>query len=1333
MSKVEEEALILLESQLDGTLSEDVNADRYSQEFDSEDVETMKDHTYDEELAKVTDLCDSKDDRIKALERELGLPDWFGRNETSLFDLVKMMESRLEDLEQVTKSNPKSSTTANPSIYKDDFQHGDEKNTHDKNFGDNDDYEEYGVDKGEKEKERFKYPETCFSFVALNGPKKDGSWPTERKLNFLFGLVPFFFQMSLLLLLAVSKTNEIYGTIGETDNPDAGKGHFMALLASFTPANATPIIRVAQMLSIAAYVFFPGDSLQDVLRGVQLFPLPSKKNITEPVACMRFACLLQLMAGLTAMIVTIFLVLTSNTVVDIILNFTAVNFISDLDEAAFSLAKEGELLEAFEREAKRISKKDLPDCFFKYNSSKKSCKLYVSCFLYLIAFGMMAFVFASQDSTKVWVTGTLRVQFQEETGLDSYSGCFEMNTDPSSIQFSRRTYHSVEGVASNASFGYCRKERQWILYRGDASNPCDAAIDNSEFLLARSSKTDNFDISTSFDESWFSASNTPLDMYFFDGEDEQEIEDHCDSFLGDGKCDPFFNKPGYQYDGGDCCAATCTKPACGRGGLTSVFGDRNISGDGFATCNDPSMFPITIHLNDIVSNRDPKFTGLDWENNEPGILSWSEFFSFETLDEVQTWEAVPPLNPYFSLDCDGKNVMTAYIEESMVNKSQTVMVEDGVKCILVIRNTTTDIDILEDDPIWFIDYSVFQGANLDGNTVMEILTSSSAEVDTVVFSRIPTCYVSKLQGHTDSDIFYSASQKSSSNIAIDWLMDDGTGNSECEDPNFIQRYALVKSYYAMRNQTSNTTDFLSRDRQCTWPSVTCRGGSVVNIDLINADLRGNISSALSLLPDLEGVQVSSDQILSLPQSGLGQSIKILEIQGSYLPTEIQMVENLEKLILSGNTLDSLPSEIGHLSNLLYFDLTSNALSSLPSEFGNISNLHKLNLGGNDFESIPSQIFNLSSLKSLFLDSNRVSYLPAEIGNITGLQELDFGSNDLQQMSPEIGNLTSMKYLHFDWNEISFVPTEIGNLTSLQRLDFYFNIITDMPSVIGNLESLEYLDFAGNALSSVPSELGNLSRLENLFLEYNELTSIPSELGNLSSLQSLLLYYNLLTSLPSEIGNLSSLQLLDLDGNDISSVPSEIGNLSTLETLWLNDNDLVSLPSEIGNLSALQTLYLHDNELISLPSEIGNLSALQTLYLQNNLLTSLPTEIGNLSNLVTLSLENNNLLSLPPEMEKLTNLETFSFSFRNATCDDIIDDYAELCYVIDCVARDENGDRCYFEGESATSTSSPYWWWYESATTTSPFASMFEDENATISPLWSIFEDENATASPSLAG
>ncbi len=838
-SQVDEEALTWVgptTSQQDGKLAKIVK--------DAESTEVGED---DGNVASIFDVVDGYD-KIEGSDK--GIVDK-RQSEASLFDLMKKMESRVQELEQEAKKNKtKQSTTADSTIYGEDLNHGDEMIVYDKNFGDNDDYGEVGKD----EEEPMKYPETCFSFIALNGPKKDGSWPMERKINFVFGLVPFCFQMALLLLLAVSQTNELHGTIGESDNPDAGKDQFIALLASFTPANATPIIRVAQMISIAAYVFFPGESLQDVLRAVQLFPLSIKKKMTEPVRSMRFACLLQLMAGLTAMIVTIFLVLTSNTVVDIILNFTAVNFISDLDEAAFSLAKEGELLSAFEREAKRISEKELPDCMIKYKPTKKSCKLFVSCFLYGIAFGMMAFVFASQNSTKVWVTGTLRVQFQDETGLDSYSGCYGMNTDPKSIQFSRRTYHSFDTSISNTSFGYCREERQWILYRGNATNPCDAAA-NSQLLLARSSKTDNFDISTSFDESWFSASNTPLEMYFFDGDDEEEIEDHCDSFLGDGKCDPFFNTLGFQYDGGDCCAATCTDANCGRGGLMNVFGEPGVSGDGFQNCSDPSMLPITIYLNDIASNRDSKFTGLDLKSFDLGIFEdydWEDI-PWVSENDVYEWMGAPPVNPYFALDCNGKNVMTAYIQESMVNKSQTVMVEDGATCTLVIRNKTTEIDIFEDDPIWLVDYTIFQGGE---DSRVEIRSNSSSLVDSITFSRIPVCYFQKLRDFNDLAITYSASRESSSSNAIEWLLEDDTGNSKCEDFSFIERYALVDAFYAMKNKTTTqATKFLSRDRQCTWPSVTCEEGRVTKIDLQDAGLTGDLSSALSLLKDLSDLQL----------------------------------------------------------------------------------------------------------------------------------------------------------------------------------------------------------------------------------------------------------------------------------------------------------------------------------------------------------------------------------------------------------------------------------------------------------------------------------------------
>ena len=58
----------------------------------------------------------------------------------------------------------------------------------------------------------------------------------------------------------------------------------------------------------------------------------------------------------------------------------------------------------------------------------------------------------------------------------------------------------------------------------------------------------------------------------------------------------------------DCCAATCSEPICGAENLLEAFGVAvNISGDGFPDCKDPSMIPITIHVQDFVSSVEPQF------------------------------------------------------------------------------------------------------------------------------------------------------------------------------------------------------------------------------------------------------------------------------------------------------------------------------------------------------------------------------------------------------------------------------------------------------------------------------------------------------------------------------------------------------------------------------------------------------------------------------------------------------------------------------------------------------------------------------------------------------
>merc|ERR1712028_29719 len=53
----------------------------------------------------------------------------------------------------------------------------------------------------------------------------------------------------------------------------------------------------------------------------------------------------------------------------------------------------------------------------------------------------------------------------------------------------------------------------------------DACTANSSSVdvLAKSSKTTSFDISSSFDETWFSSMNTPLEIFFFDDNDNNNI------------------------------------------------------------------------------------------------------------------------------------------------------------------------------------------------------------------------------------------------------------------------------------------------------------------------------------------------------------------------------------------------------------------------------------------------------------------------------------------------------------------------------------------------------------------------------------------------------------------------------------------------------------------------------------------------------------------------------------------------------------------------------------------------------------------------------------------
>jgi hypothetical protein len=275
------------------------------------------------------------------------------------------------------------------------------------------------------------------------------------------------------------------------------------------------------------------------------------------------------------------------------------------------------------------------------------------------------------------------------------------------------------------------------------------------------------------------------------------------------------------------------------------------------------MVPITIHLNDIKSSRDSQFVDSDTLclYSTPRICS---------DDNQEEWRAEIPANAYFALDCNGKNVMTVYIDVLMVSNAETVMVEDGANCSLEIRNTTTDRNFATDDPIWLVNYTLFHGSKSEvGHEYVEILSQHSFEKDIVGFRRIPDCYFRKLENHTDIGSIYTHTHQLSSNRAIDWLLKDELGISECEDEDFIERYALVTMSFAM----NGTTEFMSQRKQCTWPSITCSGGQVDTIKVVDGGLVGDIPSEINLLQGLKELQLCECRCEELNMTNFARRIK----------------------------------------------------------------------------------------------------------------------------------------------------------------------------------------------------------------------------------------------------------------------------------------------------------------------------------------------------------------------------------------------------------------------------------------------------------------------------
>ena len=531
-----------------------------------------------------------------------------------------------------------------------------------------------------EEDEEGKYPRDCYSFVALGPSIKNYCIP------FFFGCIVFMFQFSLLALILFSKTYfftskwQALSQNEDIDNPDQSKDSFNG--GSFIPANASVMVRMTQFVAVLSFVVIGGDSLHDFTEAVMDFP----RSCNRKYVWLQVSCVLRGLQGLLACVTAILLVVTSNDVIDIVLNFAAIHFISSFDDTAYQLAESGCYGKTLQQTTETIKQKTLPQYIFRYINPMCSESLYLIAvtILGVVLMTIVTLVTIFGEHPNFWTTRLMRVEFGEENLYD-FSGCFEITN----FEHHRRTVYQSLSLRDNmtASLAYCQKTHAWVFHsEGPAIDPCDLTNATSE--LAHSSKTSSFDIISASENTWFSMYDRPIAVNFLENEDNHADKEvfNCGIHVGDGLCNEELNTFMYQYDGGDCCATSCRRPEyCGTGSVLfeSAFGEKNVAGYGFPfTCEDPNIFsgtetvPVNIHLDEIVEGGDR--TGAT---------------------------QIPYLNLVCMVDNNPVQFFSIPLEKSMEGNTQTIVLKDGLECSLHVEIVG---DVLETDSDSFdIKYRVF--------------------------------------------------------------------------------------------------------------------------------------------------------------------------------------------------------------------------------------------------------------------------------------------------------------------------------------------------------------------------------------------------------------------------------------------------------------------------------------------------------------------------------------------------------------------------------------------------------------------------------------------------
>lgn len=194
-----------------------------------------------------------------------------------------------------------------------------------------------------------------------------------------------------------------------------------------------------------------------------------------------------------------------------------------------------------------------------------------------------------------------------------------------------------------------------------------------------------------------------------------------------------------------------------------------------------------------------------------------------------------------------------------------------------------------------------------------------------------------------------------------------------------------------------------------------------------------IPKNISTLTSLEELNLWNTSLIELPNEiGDLNNLTKLNLRGNKLvalPDGFANLTKLKELNLRTNRFQIFPIQIfpknitnltklSNLTKLEVLNFWSNQLEILPSNIDYLVNLRKLVLTSNKLRKLPNTILNLEKLSFLHLAHNKLENLPDNIHKLSQLKYLNIANNKLTDLPKKLTACPNLRYLYISKNPFS---------------------------------------------------------------------------------------------------------------------------------------------------------------------------------------------------------------------------------------------------------------------------------------------------------------------------